>query len=785
MATSEEKKTVAVKDIQDWSNKDEIITTFPFYVREQFRKERMKGVTNKVDIEYFTLKTPYGDKVLFKNTHFHLEPNKRTCLFGGNGSGKTSLFKAIVSGQIKEFPTHLHTYHCKELTHTEDAESVLDTVMHSYPYLNTLFACEEKIKEALEKDPSNAGLQENLKFVDMQIRGLQGRTAEKRAVEMLSVLGFDKAGQQLSTNDLSGGLRMRVALAMAFFINPGLLLLDEPTNHLDFPSVLWLENRLRGYRGSFLLVTHDRDLLENVCTGVILLEDQKMIYYDTNFKAFEKQKAKEDKQKDARIDKFIDKNRNADPSTQIGRTLYDMRKWRDAYQQRLVSIQGKFTFPVAKQLPRPEGLADDAEISLINLQNVRFSYNPDAKDPVFIFNKPISINITTSSRLGIMGPNGAGKSTLLKLLTGKLTPTEGKVDTAKFKLAYFGQHSTAELNMKHTPSEFMQASFPKAKSGLLKAHLTKAGVIGDVQQTRMKNLSYSQRSCVIFAKLTFVAPHLLIMDEPTNFLDLASVDSLVNACNKFQGALLVVTHSRAFLKKCAKGYVSVVPGRFEFYDGMKEAEQATYTFISEMENGEKVGAEALAAGGGSMSSMASQVSAERAAELQAEADEKAAADAKGGYTDSDGNFVITKKKAGAIQKKKVVKKVIKKPEGADEVPTEWKVGMVGEALWTDGMWYAAKVQKLNGAKIQIKYIQYGNSANVPAVYMRKSRAVQKASGDSRPQSSAGGKNPRAQKRQNRNNNSRSNPRSGQQKTNTGGQTRQSQRQNQNRRTPRT
>jgi ATPase subunit of ABC transporter with duplicated ATPase domains len=166
-----------------------------------------------------------------------------------------------------------------------------------------------------------------------------------------------------------------------------LLLLDEPTNHLDFPSVLWLENRLRGYRGSFLLVTHDRDLLVNVTTSTLLLEDKKIRYYPCGYGEFEKRKAKEDQKKDEEGEKFLNKHgRNADPSTQTGRMVHDMRIWRAAYQKKLVQMAGKFTFPKANDLAPPAGTAvnEDGSVTLIKLEDVRFSYNAEKGLP-FIF----------------------------------------------------------------------------------------------------------------------------------------------------------------------------------------------------------------------------------------------------------------------------------------------------------------------------------------------------------------------------------------------------------------
>jgi ABC-type Mn2+/Zn2+ transport system ATPase subunit len=235
----------------------------------------------------------------------------------------------------------------------------------------------------------------------------------------------------------------------------------------------------------------------------------------------------------------------------------------------------------------PEGIPQE-EISLIKIENVRFSYD-EAKGLPFIFDNPISYDIKLGTRVGVMGPNGAGKSTFLKLITGKLQPTSGTITiNPAFTLAYFGQHSTKELNLKDTALEFMTASFPKANIAVLKTHLTKTSVAGDIMNTRMGNLSFSQRSCIIFAKLTFVPPHLLIMDEPTNFLDMDSIDSLIGAANKFAGGLVTVTHNRDFLRKCSKHYLSIVPSQFLEFKTMKEAERATYSFISALESGKKI-----------------------------------------------------------------------------------------------------------------------------------------------------------------------------------------------------
>jgi len=454
--------------------------------------------------------------------------------------------------------------------------------------------------------------------------------------------------------------------------------LDEPTNHLDFPSVLWLENRLRAYRGSFLLVTHDRDLLINVTTSVLLIEEQQIRIYPCGYAEFERRKEKEDKKRDEDTETFLKKNRNPDPSTPTGRRVHDMKAWQDAYHARLIQMQGKFTFAAPKPLTLAEGeaLSADGGQSLIKLDTVRFSYNAAAGLP-FIFDTPINFEVTTKSRVGIMGPNGAGKSTLLKLLTKKLVPTEGKFyENPNYVLAYFGQHSTAELQMDLTPVEFMATQFPDANLGVLRNHLAKTGVSGGVESTRMQNLSYSQRSCVIFAKLTFVSPHLLIMDEPTNFLDLESVDSLIAAANKFPGALLVVTHSRQFLRKCAKTFLSVTPGQFLEFNDMKQAEAATYTFIQELESGVKIDTSAMAAGGGSL-------------------------------------HTNTGAKAAAASTEPAVT--------IHCAPPKFAVGDQVEALWTDKKFHPASIAAIvstSPVKYSVFYPTFDKKANVPEAGVR-------------------------------------------------------------------
>jgi len=693
-------------DRVDWTNRTSIQTCFPQYMREllSFKKAPPKNV----NIELFTMKTPFGDRFLLKDTDLILEANKRQALFGANATGKSLLFRNMAEGKIKDFPKHLLIHHCKEFESHELGETVLDTVVNSHPFRQCLLKCEAKLNEEIAKAADDADrlalLKESLNYIQFQYRSIGGHTAEERAIKMLRVLGFDDFGRAKKVSELSGGLRMRVALCMAFIIEPDLLLLDEPTNHLDFPSVLWLENRLRGYKSSFLVVSHDRELLNNVCTDVLLIEDLQIKVYKCGFKEFEKKKAAEDKKKYEEIEKFLQRNVNVDPSTFLGRQKFEKKQWSEQYHAKQVALAGKFTFPAATPLDNPENLPAE-EISLLKIEKVRFSYKPETN--VYIFNDPIDFNVTASTRCGVMGPNGAGKSTLLKLLTKIHKPTEGQLlEHPNFKLAYFGQYSTHELDLEKTPAEWMASQFPDEKPGLLRQHLAKTSVVGTVQDSRMEALSFSQKSCIVFAKLTYVCPHLLILDEPTNFLDLESVDSLIAACNKYAGALLLVSHNRDFLKRCARSYLSVVPGKFQLFHGataMKDAERATYTFIQEMEEGGSVSAQDLVkknAGGASVH--ASQ-------DLREKKDGESGADQAG-----DGIKVLTISGSGSAP-------VAKKPAAAAAAgAATFAVGEKVQALWTDGKWYAAVIKKvIPETKYQVTYTEYGNTVNLEAKSIRK------------------------------------------------------------------
>jgi len=333
-----------------------------------------------------------------------------------------------------------------------------------------------------------------------------------------------------------------------------------------------------------------------------------------------------------------------------------------------------------------------------------------------------------------MGPNGAGKSTFLKLLTHKLKATSGSVTHhPKYKLAYFGQHSTAELDLETTAMQFMQDSFPKYNVGQLRQHLGKTGIVGTVADTRVKSLSYSQRSCIVFSKLTLESPHLLILDEPTNFLDLESVDSLISACNKYKGALLLVSHNRDFLKKCARQFLSIVPGRFDLYDDLKTAEKSTYTFIQEMESGQKISGKSAIMenpGGGTIHS------SQKVGAAPATTTTSTAAVVVNNKTSSTTSTEEAKKAETTTEE---IKKV-ETPAASTGAET-FEIGEKIQAKYTaDGKWYHATIKGIKADQYLVYYIDYGNSETLPISSIKK--FVQRSTGGAKqqPQTNAKGGN---------------------------------------------
>ena len=400
---------------------------------------------------------------------------------------------------------------------------------------------------------------------------------EPRAKEVLFGLGFTKDMINYPTKKLSGGWRMRVSLAGGLFVSPDILLLDEPTNHLDFPSVIWLETYLQSFKGTVLIVSHDREFLNNVAGTIIHLHNSKLIYFKGNFKKFlstkEEKYKRQKKEYDAQqmqikhIQSFIDKWRyNAKKASMVQsriKTLQNMKKVKKP--EKAFSLS--FSFPECQKINGP----------IVSLRNVTFGYTSDN-----MLLNGIDCFVDQTSRIGCIGANGVGKSTLIYLMINKLQPLFGEViKNRKCRINVFTQHHIDQLDLSKNALDYLLYAFAedcnsqKRPAEFVRNKLGSFGLNGDLVTQRMVFLSGGQKSRVAFTVLTWNNPDFIIMDEPTNHLDTETIEALIEAINNWNGGIFVVSHDQWFLNSIAKSFwaLSKKSGKIQVFETLNEAKQ--------------------------------------------------------------------------------------------------------------------------------------------------------------------------------------------------------------------
>ena len=498
-----------------------------------------------------------GPLILLKDVSLVLRDGQRTGVIGRNGSGKTSLFRAL-SGEIPleqgeiDMPTGLRCASMEQETPGSD-RSAVDYVIDAHSQYRKL---ERSLNQA-----EQCGDDMQMAKCHSELENIGGYDVSNRAEQLLSGLGFATELFSKPVSSFSGGWRVRLNLAAALMCPSDLLMLDEPTNHLDLEATIWLEQWLQRYRGTLLLVSHDRTFLDSVIEHVISFENRSLTAYKGNYSAFEKQRAEKmalqsafyekQQRRRAEIEDFVRRFRaKASKARQAQSRLKELNRMQDIAPAH-VDSPFRFQFPLPDQLPP----------FLLQTESLSIGFDqPLAQN--------INLNIRSDSRLGLLGFNGSGKSTLLKVLAGKMHQLTGSITKAKkLRIGYFAQHQVDELDMQATPIELLQSIDVQRSRQEIRDFLGGFDFRGTRVDESISNFSGGEKARLALAKIVWQKPNLLLLDEPTNHLDLEMCHALTVALQQYRGAMIMVSHDRYLLANTVDEFYSIHEGIFGEFKG--------------------------------------------------------------------------------------------------------------------------------------------------------------------------------------------------------------------------
>ena len=499
-----------------------------------------------------------GGRTILDRASAAIPPGGRVGLIGRNGAGKSTLMKALV-GQIEPDEGSIEMPRRTRLGYiAQEAPSGTIT-----PFEAVLAADVERA--SLLEEANHCTDPDRLGDVHDRLLAIDAYMAPTRAAIILSGLGFDEAMQAQPLDSFSGGWKMRVALAALLFSAPDVLLLDEPSNHLDLESTLWLENFLKSYPGTLIVISHERDLLNNVVDSILHLQGGKLTLYAGGYDAFETQraeraaqlaaaKASQDVQR-ARLQDYVARNSARASTAKQAQSRAKMLAKMQPIAALMEDPSLSFDFPSADPMRPP----------LITLDFAAVGYGGE---PIL---RRLNLRIDPDDRIALLGRNGNGKTTLARLLAAQLSPVEGEMQASgRMRVGYFTQYQVEELAADDTPLEHMTRAMKGAAPHAVRAQLGRFGFSGNRASTRVGQLSGGERARLALALITREAPHLLILDEPTNHLDVDSREALVQALNQYEGAVILISHDRHMVELTADKLVLVDEGTAVDYQGSME-----------------------------------------------------------------------------------------------------------------------------------------------------------------------------------------------------------------------
>lgn len=505
-----------------------------------------------IDINNITVRI--GSRILVQNSSAHISDGQKVGIIGANGCGKSTLFRVIK----QELETETGAIFIPESNKIAFVEQEIEDF--SVSVIDFVLSKDVERKKLLEKLEVASDME--LADIYERLNTIEADAAEAKAASILMGLGFSQSDLSRPIKEFSGGWQMRLSLAAALFQPSDVLLLDEPTNHLDLEASIWLESHLQRYKGTLLLISHDKHILNSICNYILHFDNQKIVSYTGNYDTFkqtrdmqkmllEKQAVKQEKRKQ-HLQSFVDRFRYKASKAKQAQSRIKMLEKMSSVDLIEDAAGIKFDFPQPTELAPP----------LINIENGSVGYG----DNVVL--KQLNFSISNDDRIALLGANGNGKSTLAKLLSNRLPLMEGNLHrSGKLKVGYFAQHQAEELPLEQTPTEFMAKLMQENLESKVRSQLARFGLEKEKALTTIKNLSGGEKAKLLFAAMSYAAPSLLILDEPNNHLDIDSRDALVMALNEYKGAVILITHDLNLIELIADNLWLVKDGKCKPYEG--------------------------------------------------------------------------------------------------------------------------------------------------------------------------------------------------------------------------